>query len=162
VVTPRGGHRKQVINPHNLFKTEDAALDMALGLDEPVERLLRWATLRTFVPPWMPPSSSPQEAYDAYVRMQPCMAKVRHELQAFVKARALASSVRAMGFRFLRDMLPFEEHQAALEAAGLDSMLQGMCRDALAQLASVTFISKYGKVRSVTLCLVAPSTRFAP
>jgi hypothetical protein len=54
-----------VINPLNLFK-EEALVDLSLGLGEPLERFLRCAVLRAFVPSFMPPGATEKVRSGAY------------------------------------------------------------------------------------------------
>lgn len=146
--SPRGRHVKARVNAANLFH-EDPALDLPLGLDEPVLRLLRCAVLRAFVPTNAPPGSSPSDAFARYVSMPPCLAKVEHERQAFAHADHIAVGLRQWGIKFCRDLLPWEEKAELMEQAGMGAELRRVCEEVLSGLERVSLLGKYGTLQTL-------------
>ena len=82
-----------------------------------------------------------------YVELPPCLAKVKFELDAMARARALSARLRLAGLSNVRDMLPIDEHRQTLAHAGLNEELLDACKEISGQLKRVSTLMKYGTVR---------------
>ena len=80
-------------------------LDIPLGLEDSVDRLLRAASLRCYVPDFFP-HDSPESAYAIFLRMPPGLSRIRYEQAAWGWAQPFIDRLRLKRLYNIRDLLP--------------------------------------------------------
>ena len=81
--------------------------DLPMGMDDTQERLLRAASLRSFVPSTMTASDiNSFQAFEAYLSLPPSLAKVRYEQEAWARCQRYIDQLRQMGFYSIQQLMP--------------------------------------------------------
>lgn len=129
-----------------LFIGEAVIRDLSAGLDDTLEKLMRAAVLRSFVPSTMSSSTSPAEAFARYCNAAPSLAKVKHEQEAFLIAKEYALELKSEGFSCIRQLLPFIESEDFFTRFGMSKTLISSICSVMQVLQGVTMLKKYGRV----------------
>lgn len=115
------------------FTGESLLVDVPRGIHDTIERLMRAAAIRSYVPDFFSGSSA-KKAYDIYLDMPPGLPKMRYEIEAWKWCQNQINSLRIRGLVNLVDVLPLSKFTMFLKSVDTPKPLLNMCLDLVVAL----------------------------
>ena len=120
-----------VVNKSSSIKVspgESLLVDIPLGMDDTLERLLRAGAIRCYVPAFFP-DHDPSSAYQMYLKLPPGLSKVRYEQEAWRWCQSAVNELRLRGLMHIKDVMPFSKFNMFLKGAQTPAILIETCKD---------------------------------
>jgi hypothetical protein len=95
---------------------ESLLLDIPLGLEDTIDKLLKAGALRCYVPEFFS-GHTPKAAYEMYLKLPPGLSRIRYEQEAWRWAQPATNNLRLRGLTYIKDILPFSKFTSFLKSA---------------------------------------------
>ena len=112
--------------PSSVLSGESLLIDIPLGVEDRVERLIKAASLRCYVPSFFTDTTLPR-AYAIYIAMPPSLAKTKYEQEAYQWSYEWLRRLKSSGFRQIKDLLPVSKLTFVLHDIDAPEILLNKC-----------------------------------
>lgn len=121
------------VDLHQPSPGEYLLLDIPLGLEDTIERLMKAAAIRCYIPEFFTSGGEKETdaayAYSVYLKMPQGLAKMRYEQEAWKWAQGHINQLKIKGLKHISDLLPMTRFRNYLSSVNTPVILINKCVD---------------------------------